>query len=148
MQGCDGPMRYAGWLDHIGCVWRVGGVESEHNDRAEHTLSITKIGRESENCVFEGAFEFKVMFAQCFQISDSMNQNSSSSGAFRILVFTTDMIYQLHVTIVEHVVEEPNQQKQILIVRDDKSFAPICSNQVNFTCAKQHPSGMIIAAGS
>lgn len=129
-------MRYAGWLDHVGCVWRVGGVDSLQDSRAEYTLMITKIGRESEDCIFEGAFEFKVMFAQCFQISDNMNKDASSSQAFRILVFTTDMIYQLHVTIVEHVAEEPNQQKQIHIVRDDKSFAPICSNQVNFTCAK------------
>ena len=38
--------------------------------------------------------------------------------------------------------------KSVVVTRDDLAFAPMSTEQVHYTLAKQHPSGMIVAGGA
>jgi len=63
-----------GWLDHIGCVWRVadGAAAAEEviqpEQRTGCTLVITKPRKDQDDELFRQAFEFKITFVQCFKI--------------------------------------------------------------------------------
>jgi len=98
-----------GWLDYIGCVWRSDkGASAEEKamqpqQRTGYNLIITKPHKDDDEILIREEFEFKITYVQCFKIPNNKGSDARSNplnplkGRYRILVFTTDLIYQLHV---------------------------------------------------
>lgn len=90
-----------GWLDHIGCVWSLDNGQAAAEESLIQQEKITGcklvITNPSSKELFrkEFEFEFKITFVQCFKISESKksNNNQNQLDLYRILVFTTDLIY-------------------------------------------------------
>ena len=153
-----------GWLDYIGCVWRSDkGLAAEEEaiqpqKKTGYNLVIIKPHKDDDEVLFRQDFEFKITFVQCFKIPNVKGYDSKSNplhslkGKYRILVFTTDLIYQLQVEASgESSFEEANQhshKKVVVLPRNDELYAPIQTAQVNYWVAKQHASGLIVAGGA
>jgi len=79
-----GELTFGGYLDLINAAWTVS-----KND----PYSITIFKHSTHETLFTQKFGYKVVNCGCFKLSE--NVMAASNTDLRLLVFTTDFIYQL-----------------------------------------------------